>query len=225
MNRDYLQAHEMSWLATLYAGPRGRQARPERGQSCQRRWSRRGPQSGEHELQPSDLASPTCGWPKSSARRSPRTAQDLHQPGHRRLGEVRDGASATYADAEKPAAWRNPCDIDRLFRRIKQFRARPARRRRLGGGNRAGISPARPMASRSTRCSAAGFAKGARLLRYRRRETERHRNRKRLKERMETRFTSSRWTWADADRPCPRRRVAPPARSKGSRQSPARRRA
>ncbi len=38
------------------------------------------------------------------------------------LGEVRDGASATYALMLKSRLLgENPCDIDRLFRRIKQF--------------------------------------------------------------------------------------------------------
>ncbi|RUY01559.1 mandelate racemase/muconate lactonizing enzyme family protein, partial [Mesorhizobium sp. M2A.F.Ca.ET.040.01.1.1] len=38
------------------------------------------------------------------------------------LGEVRDGASATFALMLKSRLLgENPCDIDRLFRRIKQF--------------------------------------------------------------------------------------------------------
>ena len=38
------------------------------------------------------------------------------------LGEVRDGASATFAQMLKSRLLgENPCDIDRLFRRIKQF--------------------------------------------------------------------------------------------------------
>src|SRR5690554_1713156 len=38
------------------------------------------------------------------------------------LGEVRDGASATYALMLKSRLLgENPCDVDRLFRRIKQF--------------------------------------------------------------------------------------------------------
>src|SRR6516162_11526780 len=38
------------------------------------------------------------------------------------LGEVRDGASATYAVMLKSRLLgENPCDVDRLFRRIKQF--------------------------------------------------------------------------------------------------------
>src|SRR5688500_12707196 len=38
------------------------------------------------------------------------------------LGEVRDGASATFALMLKSRLLgENPCDIDRLFRRVKQF--------------------------------------------------------------------------------------------------------
>src|SRR5438045_8528880 len=38
------------------------------------------------------------------------------------LGEVRDGASATYALMLKSRLLgENPCDVDRLFRKIKQF--------------------------------------------------------------------------------------------------------
>ena len=38
------------------------------------------------------------------------------------LGEVRDGATRTYAEMLKSRLLgENPCDIDRLFRRIKQF--------------------------------------------------------------------------------------------------------
>jgi len=47
------------------------------------------------------------------------------------LGEVRDGASATYALMLKSRLLgENPCDVDRLFRRIKQFGAHG----RQGGG-------------------------------------------------------------------------------------------
>ncbi len=38
------------------------------------------------------------------------------------LGEVRDGATRTYAELLKSRLLgENPCDVDRLFRRIKQF--------------------------------------------------------------------------------------------------------
>src|SRR6478752_9777720 len=51
------------------------------------------------------------------------------------LGEVRDGASATYALMLKSRLLgENPCDIDRLFRRIKQFGGHG----RQGGGVSAG---------------------------------------------------------------------------------------
>ena len=47
------------------------------------------------------------------------------------LGEVRDGASARYALMLKSRLLgENPCDVDRLFRKIKQF----GRHGRLGGG-------------------------------------------------------------------------------------------
>lgn len=47
------------------------------------------------------------------------------------LGEVRDGASARYALMLKSRLLgENPCDVDRLFRKIKQFGGDA----RLGGG-------------------------------------------------------------------------------------------
>src|SRR6266849_3864157 len=47
------------------------------------------------------------------------------------LGEVRDGASATYALMLKSRLLgENPCDVDRLFRKIKQF----GHHGRQGGG-------------------------------------------------------------------------------------------
>ena len=47
------------------------------------------------------------------------------------LGEVRDGASARYALMLKSRLiGENPCDVDRLFRKIKQFGGHG----RLGGG-------------------------------------------------------------------------------------------
>src|ERR1051325_4750670 len=50
------------------------------------------------------------------------------------FGEVRDGASATYALMLKSRLLgENPCDVDRLFRRIKQFGGHG----RQGGGGRA----------------------------------------------------------------------------------------
>src|SRR5215813_2698547 len=47
---------------------------------------------------------------------------DTNQEGHYGLGEVRDGASKTYALMLKSRlVGENPLDVDRLFRRIKQF--------------------------------------------------------------------------------------------------------
>src|SRR4051794_29062921 len=55
------------------------------------------------------------------------------------LGEVRDGASATYALMLKSRLLgENPCDIDRLFRRIKQFGGHG---RQGGGGSAGGNAP------------------------------------------------------------------------------------
>jgi len=53
------------------------------------------------------------------------------------LGEVRDGASKTFVLMLKSRLLgENPCDVDRLFRRIKQFGARLIQRRRMiAGGN------------------------------------------------------------------------------------------
>ncbi|MCY4543929.1 MAG: mandelate racemase/muconate lactonizing enzyme family protein, partial [Gemmatimonadetes bacterium] len=45
------------------------------------------------------------------------TNQDIHG-----LGEVRDGASKTYALALKSRILgENPCEVDRIFRKIRQF--------------------------------------------------------------------------------------------------------
>ncbi|MCW3055795.1 MAG: Mandelate racemase/muconate lactonizing enzyme C-terminal domain protein, partial [Chthonomonadales bacterium] len=47
---------------------------------------------------------------------------DTNQEGLYGLGEVRDGASKTYALMLKSRLLgENPCDVDRLFRKIKQF--------------------------------------------------------------------------------------------------------
>ena len=68
-------------------------------------------------------ASPTCGSPRSPARRSRSALLKIYtNQGIVGFGEVRDGASATYALMLKSRLLgENPCDIDRLFRRIKQF--------------------------------------------------------------------------------------------------------
>lgn len=47
------------------------------------------------------------------------------------MGEIRDGSSATYAAMLKSRLLgENPCDVDRLFRKIKQFGGQS----RQGGG-------------------------------------------------------------------------------------------
>ena len=46
------------------------------------------------------------------------------------LGEVRDGASATYALLEKPHYGRKSAEVDKIFRKIKQFGGHA----RQGGG-------------------------------------------------------------------------------------------
>ena len=76
------------------------------------------------------------------------------------LGEVRDGASKTYALILKSRILgENPCNVDKIFRKIKQF---GGHRRQAGGV--CGIEmalwdlPARPTTCPSTRCWAAGSA-------------------------------------------------------------------
>lgn len=75
------------------------------------------------------------------------------------LGEVRDGASATYALMLKSRLLgENPCNIDRLFRRIKQFGGHG----RQGGGVSAIEIALWDLAGKAYgvpiyRCSAAGF--------------------------------------------------------------------
>ena len=76
-------------------------------------------------------------------------------------GEVRDGASTTYALLLKSRLLgENPCNVDKVFRKIKQFGApRAAGRRRVRGRDgAAGTWRARPSACPSTRCSAASSA-------------------------------------------------------------------
>jgi hypothetical protein len=51
--------------------------------------------------------------------------------GHIRLGEVRDGATKNYAlELKSRILGENPCNVDRLFRKIKQFGGQA----RQGGG-------------------------------------------------------------------------------------------
>ena len=75
-------------------------------------------------------------------------------------GEVRDGASETYALVLKSRLLgENPCNVDRMFRKIKQFGGHA---RQAGGVSRgdgaAWTSPARRGPCRRGRCSAASSA-------------------------------------------------------------------
>ena len=79
------------------------------------------------ELRITDLRIATVGW---DGWRFPLVRVDTNQ-GLSGYGEVRDGASATYALMLKSRLLgENPCDVDRLFRRIKQF----GHHGRQGGG-------------------------------------------------------------------------------------------
>src|SRR6266545_3966936 len=69
-------------------------------------------------LRITDLRVATVGW---DGWRFPIIRIDTNQ-GIVGLGEVRDGASKTFALMLKSRLLgENPCDVDRLFRRIKQF--------------------------------------------------------------------------------------------------------
>ena len=107
-------------------------------------------------------------------------------------GEVRDGASTTYALMLKSRLLgENPCNVDKIFRKIKQFghHARQARRRlrrrdgALGPG-RQGLRRAR-----ATRCWAASSATRCGSTPTRPRPRTRGSRAARLKERMEQGFT------------------------------------
>ena len=79
------------------------------------------------ELRITDLRIASVGW---DGWRFPLVRVDTNQ-GLSGYGEVRDGASATYALMLKSRLLgENPCDVDRLFRRIKQF----GHHGRQGGG-------------------------------------------------------------------------------------------
>jgi L-alanine-DL-glutamate epimerase-like enolase superfamily enzyme len=79
------------------------------------------------DLRITDLRTATIGW---DGWRFPLVRIDTNQ-GLSGYGEVRDGASATYALMLKSRLLgENPCDVDRLFRRIKQF----GHHGRQGGG-------------------------------------------------------------------------------------------
>lgn len=78
-------------------------------------------------LRITDLRVATVGW---DGWRFPLIRIDTNQ-GLSGYGEVRDGASATYALLLKSRLLgENPCDVDRVFRRIKQF----GHHGRQGGG-------------------------------------------------------------------------------------------
>ena len=79
------------------------------------------------DLRITDLRVATVGW---DGWRFPLLRIDTNQ-GLSGYGEVRDGASATYALLLKSRLLgQNPCDVDRVFRRIKQF----GHHGRQGGG-------------------------------------------------------------------------------------------
>jgi L-alanine-DL-glutamate epimerase-like enolase superfamily enzyme len=77
-----------------------------------------GGHSRPSDLRITDLRTATVGW---DGWRFPLIRIDTNQ-GLSGYGEVRDGASATYALMLKSRLLgENPCDVERLFRRIKQF--------------------------------------------------------------------------------------------------------
>src|SRR5260221_9293877 len=85
------------------------------------------------ELKITDIRVATVGW---NGWRFPLVRIDTNQ-GLSGYGEVRDGASKTYALMLKNRlVGENPCNLDKLFRKIKQFghHARGA-----GGAFRGGI--------------------------------------------------------------------------------------
>ena len=114
------------------------------------------------------------------------------------LGEVRDGASATYALMLKSRLLgENPCDIDRLFRRIKQFGGHG----RQGGGVSAVEIALWDLAGKAYgvpiyQMLGGKFPRqGAHLLRYRRDSAERHRDRQAAQgAHGRSASPSSRWT-------------------------------
>ena len=96
------------------------------------------------------------------------------------LGEVRDGASATYALMLKSRLLgENPCDIDRLFRRIKQFGGHGRQGGGVLGGRDRAVGPRRQGLWRAGLPDARRQVprQGPHLLRHRRGEAERHRDR------------------------------------------------
>jgi L-alanine-DL-glutamate epimerase-like enolase superfamily enzyme len=80
--------------------------------------------SGPSDLKITDLRVAVVGGPRAIIRLD--TNQDIYG-----LGEVRDGASPTYALFLKSRLLgENPCNVDRIFRKIKQFGGHA----RQGGG-------------------------------------------------------------------------------------------
>ena len=74
------------------------------------------------ELKITDVRAATVGW---GGWRFPLIRIDTNQ-GLSGYGEVRDGASKTYALMLKSRLLgENPCNVDRVFRKIKQFGLTP----------------------------------------------------------------------------------------------------
>ncbi len=143
--------------------------------------SRRGPQSGQHELE-AVRASHHRHAGGRNRRRAVHlgAAQDLHQPGHRRAWRgARRRQRHLCADAEEPAARREPLRHRPAVPPHQAVRRpRPAGRRRLGGRDRA-LGSRRQGLWRADLPDARRQVprQGAHLLRHRRREAERHRDR------------------------------------------------
>lgn len=78
-------------------------------------------------------------------------------------GEVRDASSRTYAAMLKSRILgENPCNVDKIFRRIKQFGGHSRQAAASAASkSRSGISPEKPGASRSGSCSAGNSATGS----------------------------------------------------------------
>ena len=76
------------------------------------------------------------------------------------LGEVRDGASKTYALMLKSRLLgENPCNVDKVFRKIKQFGGQSGRRAVCAASRWLfGIRGQTPITCLCTRCSGGSFA-------------------------------------------------------------------
>ena len=79
------------------------------------------------------------------------------------LGEVRDGGNRVYAEMLKSRILgENPCNVEKLFRRVKQFGGPPGRAAASAGSRSpCGIWRARPTGCRCTRCWAANTGTGS----------------------------------------------------------------